>query len=302
MSSDTSSTMNIGATGKIGFIGLGAMGFPMAGHLVHAGHDVSVFNRTSEVAERFCAEHPKATLASSPREASEGVDVAILIVGNDDSVRSVAFGPDGALAAMGEGSILIDHTTVSATVADELAAAGAQRGVATLDAPVSGGEAGAQNGVLTIMCGGEESTFAIAEPIMASYSKTRTLIGPTGSGQRTKMINQIAIAGLLQGLSEALNFGVQSGLDMDKVLATISDGAAGSWQMSNRGSTMVENSFDFGFALEWMIKDLGIALAEAERLGVPTPITNQVSDFYKELAESGDARSDTSALIKLLQK
>lgn len=287
---------------SIGFIGLGAMGYPMAAHLVNDGHEVRVFNRTQQVSKRFCSENPSAQLAQTPREACEDADFGVLIVGNDDSVRQVAWGDDGALAGLREGSILIDHTTVSATIADELAAAGDQKAIGTLDAPVSGGEAGAQNGVLTIMCGGQQAVFDLAEPVMASYSKTRNLIGPTGSGQRTKMINQIAIAGLLQGLSEALNLGVASGLDMDKVLSTICDGAAGSWQMSNRGSTMVEGSFDFGFALEWMIKDLAIALAEAERLGAQTPITSQVFDFYTELAEAGDQRCDTSALIKRLHR
>lgn len=286
---------------KIGFIGLGAMGYPMAANLLQAGHEVRVYNRTAEVADRFCSDHPSATKANSPREACAGADAGVLIVGNDDSVRSVALGPDGALAGLTEGTILIDHTTASAAIAEELDAAASAVGVGSLDAPVSGGEAGAQNGVLTIMCGGDEATFATAAPIMEAYSKTKTLIGPTGSGQRTKMVNQLAIAGLVQGLSEALNFGVTSGLDMEKVLSTISDGAAGSWQMSNRGTTMVDGAFDFGFAIEWMIKDLGIALSEAERLGAPTPIAQQVADFYKELAESGDARSDTSALIKRLQ-
>lgn len=273
----------------------------MAGLLVDAGHEVSVYNRTTEVAEKFIVEFPKASLAATPKEACEGADFGILIVGNDDSVRSVALGDDGALAGLPSGSILIDHTTVSATVADELAVAGKRVGVSCLDAPVSGGEAGAQNGVLTVMCGGDTDTFAAAEPIIKTYSQTLTLIGPTGSGQRTKMINQIAIAGMLQGLSEAISFGLESGLDMEKVLATISDGAAGSWQMSNRGTTMVEGKFDFGFALEWMIKDLGIALEEADRLGVATPITKQVADYYEELASQGDERSDTSALIKLLR-
>lgn len=284
----------------VGFIGLGAMGYPMASNLLKSGHAVRVYNRTTAVAERFCAEHQAAYLASSPRDACEGADVGVLIVGNDDSVRSVAFGDDGALAGLSGGTILIDHTTASATIAEELAEAANAIDVASLDAPVSGGEAGAINGVLTIMCGGDEATFERALPVMDSYAKTRTLIGPTGSGQRTKMVNQVAIAGLLQGLSEALNLGVASGLDMEKVLKTISDGAAGSWQMSNRGQTMVDGSFDFGFALEWMIKDLGIALAEAKRLGAPTPIASQVAKFYQELADSGDARSDTSALIKRL--
>lgn len=285
----------------VGFIGLGAMGYPMAANLLRAGHDVSVFNRTTEVAEQFCRENPAARLAATPREACVGADVGILIVGNDDSVRAVALGADGAIAGLGEGAILIDHTTASAGIAEELAEAAGAVGIRSLDAPVSGGEAGAVNGVLTIMCGGDDETFASAAPVMDAYAKTMTLIGPTGSGQRTKMVNQLAIAGLVQGLSEALNLGIVSGLDMEKVLATISDGAAGSWQMSNRGQTMVDDKFDFGFAVEWMIKDLGIALREAERLGAPTPIASQVADYYRELADSGDARSDTSALIKRLR-
>ncbi len=285
----------------VGFIGLGAMGYPMAANLLAHGHDVRVYNRTADVAERFCAEHPRATHAASPRDACDGADVGVLIVGNDDSVRAVALGTDGALAGLAAGTVLIDHTTASATVAEELAAAASAVGVGSLDAPVSGGEAGAINGVLTIMCGGDQETFDAALPVLLAYSKTRTLIGPTGSGQRTKMVNQVAIAGLIQGLSEALNLGMAAGLDMDKVLATIADGAAGSWQMSNRGKTMVDGTFDFGFAIEWMIKDLGIALAEAERLGAATPIATQVTDFYRELNSSGDARSDTSALIKRLR-
>ena len=284
----------------VGFIGLGAMGYPMAAHPLNAGHNVRVYNRTTEVTERFCTEHPSAVATSSPREACSGADAGVLIVGNDASVRAVALGDDGALAGLAPGTILIDHTTASATIAEELADAGSAIGVSSLDAPVSGGEGGAINGVLTIMCGGDQATFDAAAPILDAYSKTKNLIGPTGSGQRTKMVNQLAIAGLVQGLSEALALGMKAGLDMEKVLATITDGAAGSWQMSNRGQTMVDSTFDFGFAVEWMIKDLGIALDEAERLGVPTPIASQVTDFYKELADSGDARSDTSALIKRL--
>lgn len=274
------------------------MGYPMAGHLATAGHDVAVFNRTRAVAERFCEEHPAARLAVSPADACDGADVGMLIVGNDDSVRSVALGDDGALAGLSDGGVLIDHTTASATVAIEIGEAAATLGIGFIDAPVSGGESGAQNGVLTIMCGGEQPTFDRVEPLMATYSGTRTLIGPIGSGQTTKMVNQVAIAGTIQGLSEALNLGISAGLDMDKVLATISNGAAGSWQMSNRGSTMVADSFDFGFAIEWMIKDLGIALAEANRLGAPTPVATLVAGFYDELQASGEGRSDTSALIR----
>lgn len=276
------------------------MGYPMAGHLVDAGHDVAVFNRTRSVADRFCDEHPEARLAVSPADASDGADVAILIVGNDDSVRSVALGDDGALAGLDPGGVLIDHTTASATVAIEVGDAAATLDIGFVDAPVSGGESGAQTGVLTIMCGGDQPTFDRVEPIMAAYSGTQTLIGPIGSGQTTKMVNQIAIAGTIQGLSEALNLGMAAGLDMEKVLATISNGAAGSWQMTNRGSTMVAGSFDFGFAIEWMIKDLGIALAEASRLGAPTPVATLVAGFYDELQASGDGRSDTSALIRRL--
>lgn len=285
----------------LGFIGLGVMGYPMAGHLVSAGHTVTVHNRTASVAERFVAEHPEASLASTPAEAAAGADVVFLIVGNDDSVRSVALGADGAISGMSEGSILVDHTTASADVAVELGEAAASAGVSVIDAPVSGGESGAQNGVLTVMCGGETEPFASVEPIIAAYSGTRTLIGPLGSGQKTKMVNQIAIAGLLQGLSEALNFGVLAGLDMAKVIATISAGAAGSWQMSNRGQTMVDDEFDFGFAIEWMVKDLGIALTEADRLDAPTPITSQVASFYEELHAAGESRSDTSVLIRRLR-
>lgn len=286
---------------RIGFVGLGAMGYPMAGHLVEAGHEVAVFNRTTEVAERFCSQFPAARLATSPADACVGAEVALVIVGNDASVRSVTLGPDGALAGLSSGAVLIDHTTASATLALELAEASRERGIGFIDAPVSGGEAGAQNGVLTVMCGGDEETFGRVEPIMEAYSGTRTLIGATGAGQTTKMVNQIAIAGTLQGLSEALNLGMAAGLDMDKVLATISNGAAGSWQMSNRGATMVADEFDFGFALEWMIKDLRIALEEAQRLNVPTPIATIVNGYYEELAASGEARSDTSALIRRLR-
>lgn len=287
---------------RIGWVGLGAMGYPMAGHLVESGHDVTVFNRTTEVAERFVAQHPDARLAHSPAEATTDADAGFLIVGNDDSVRSVALGPDGALAGLPDGSLLIDHTTASATVAHELANAAASKNIGVLDAPVSGGEAGAQNGVLTIMCGGTEDTFERADAWMQSYGKTRTLIGDTGAGQTTKMVNQLAIAGLLQGLAEAVNLGVAAGLDMDRVLQTITDGAAGSWQMSNRAKTMVEDQFDFGFASEWMVKDLRIALAEAERLGAPTPVASLVASYYDELIANGEARSDTSVLIRRLNK
>ncbi|MGI9606430.1 MAG: NAD(P)-dependent oxidoreductase [Acidimicrobiales bacterium] len=286
----------------IGFIGLGVMGYPMAGHLVGAGHAVNVYNRTTSVAERFVAEHPNASLSPTPAAAAASADIVFLIVGNDDSVRSVALAEDGALSAMQPGSILVDHTTASADIAVELGEAGAARGVPVIDAPVSGGEAGAQNGALTIMCGGDQDSFDVVEPVMAAYSSTRTLIGPLGSGQRTKMVNQVAIAGLVQGLSEALTLGMEAGLDMDRVLATISNGAAGSWQMSNRGHTMVADKFDFGFAIEWMVKDLGIALAEARRLGIDTPVADLVAGYYDELMDAGESRSDTSVLIRRLRQ
>lgn len=286
---------------QIGFIGLGAMGYPMAGHLVEAGHDVAVFNRTRDVAERFCSQYPNARLATSPADACQGALVGVLIVGNDDSIRSVVLGEDGALAGLDSGSTLIDHTTASATVAIEIGQAANELGIGFVDAPVSGGESGAQTGVLTVMCGGDQETFDQIQALMSAYSRTRTLIGPIGSGQTTKMVNQVAIAGTIQGLAEALNLGMRAGLDMDKVLATISNGAAGSWQMSNRGSTMVADSFDFGFAIEWMIKDLGIALAQARRLDADTPVATMVAGFYDELGACGDGRLDTSALIRRIR-
>lgn len=285
---------------SIGFIGLGVMGYPMAGHLVAAGHAVVVHNRTTQVAERFLAEFPGARMASTPADAAANAEIVMTIVGDDDSVRSVVLGEDGALAAMQAGSILVDHTTASAEIALEIGTAAAPRDVSVIDAPVSGGESGAQNGVLTVMCGGDPDAFERVAPVIDAYSRTRNLIGPLGSGQRTKMVNQIAIAGVLQGLAEAINFGRIAGLDMETVLATISAGAAGSWQMTNRGTTMVAGEFDFGFAVEWMVKDLRIALTEAERLGVPLPVTECVAGYYDELMAKGDRRSYTSALIKLL--
>jgi len=277
------------------------MGYPMAGHLVDAGHDVVVFNRTGEVADRFVGQFPSARRAATPAEAAHGAEVVFTIVGNDASVRAVALGDAGVLAGMADSTVLVDHTTASAELAIELGEAAAAKNISVIDAPVSGGQSGAENGVLTIMCGGDEGPFAAVEPIMQSYSGTRTLIGPLGSGQRTKMINQTAIAGLLQGLSEGINLGIAAGLDMEKVLATISNGAAGSWQMSNRGHTMVADQFDFGFAIEWMIKDLDIALEEAKRIGVPMPVTELVTGYYKELAATGEARSDSSVLIRRLR-
>ena len=287
------------------FVGLGVMGYPMAGHLHRAGHRVAVYNRTTAKAARWTAEHrgsaADTTPFESPARAAAGARVVFVCVGNDDDVRSVVLGPDGALAAMSPGSVLVDHTTASAELARELDHFCRQVEVGFVDAPISGGQAGAEQGTLTIMCGGDHAPFDIVEPVMAAYSSTRTLIGPTGSGQLTKMVNQIAIAGLLQGLSEAIDFGLRADLDMERVLATISKGAAGSWQMANRGSTMVEGRFDFGFAIEWMRKDLGICLAEGERLGAELAVTRLVDRYYAELVATDGARWDTSALIRRLR-
>ncbi|WP_419907469.1 NAD(P)-dependent oxidoreductase [Candidatus Poriferisodalis sp.] len=283
----------------VAFIGLGVMGFPMAGHLAAAGHRVAVFNRTVSVAQRWSGEH-QGRVAATPAEAADGADIVFMCVGADDDVRAVVYGDDGALAAMGEGSVLVDHTTASADLARELSAACAERGVGFVDAPVSGGEAGAQNGVLTVMCGGEAAHFERARPVMDAYARAVTLIGGAGSGQLTKMVNQICIAGLVQALSEGLEFGRRADLDLDAVLDTISQGAAGSWQMANRGTTMKAGEFDFGFAVDWMRKDLGIVLSEAERNGAPLPVTSLVDQFYKRIQELGGGRWDTSSLITLL--
>ncbi len=298
---------------KIGFIGLGVMGYPMAGHLQAAGHEVTVFNRTTTKADAWVGEHGGETgdengtrSAASPFEAARGADVVITIVGNDDDVRSVVFGESGfgdtgALAGMAEGAVLIDHTTASASLARELGAACAERGIGFIDAPVSGGQAGAEHARLTVMCGGDADTFATVAPLLDAYAINATLIGEVGSGQLTKMVNQIAIAGIIQGLSEGLHLATLAGLDTDKVLATISKGAAGSWQMENRGSTMVEGSFDFGFAVDWMRKDLGIALDEGAVRGASLPVAALVDQFYARIQSRGGNRWDTSSLIDLLQ-
>lgn len=284
---------------KLAFLGLGVMGYPMAGHLQAAGHDVTVYNRTMAKAEAWVAEHG-GKMAATPREAAEGCDIVFSCVGADDDLRAVTTGTDGAFSAMQAGSIYVDNTTASAHVARELSAAAGELGIGFIDAPVSGGQAGAENGVLTVMCGGDAEVFARAEPVMRAYGKIVTLIGGAGAGQQAKMVNQICIAGLVQGLSEALNFGNTAGLDMDAVLDTISGGAAQSWQMVNRGKTMVAGEFDFGFALDWMIKDLKICMDEASQNGAPLPITEQVLEFYKELSYQGHGRNDTSALIRRL--
>lgn len=289
---------------KVAFLGLGVMGWPMAGHLVLAGHTVTVFNRTAAKAQAWVqafAATGRAHHASTPREAAQGADIVLMCVGNDDDVRSVVLGPDGALAGMQSGSILIDHTTASAQLARELYASAQQQGVAFVDAPVSGGQAGAQNGQLTIMCGGDEAAFATAEPVMACFGRAVTLMGPSGSGQLTKMVNQICIAGLVQGLSEAVAFGQKAGLDMDKALQVIGKGAAQSWQLDNRGSTMVRDEFNFGFAVDWMRKDLGLVLQEAQRNGARLPVTALVDQFYADVQAQGGGRWDTSSLIARLR-
>ena len=289
---------------KVAFLGLGVMGWPMAGHLALAGHTVTVFNRTAAKAQAWVqafAATGRAHHASTPREAAQGADIVLMCVGNDDDVRSVVLGPDGALAGMQSGSILIDHTTASAQLARELYASAQQQGAAFVDAPVSGGQAGAQNGQLTIMCGGDEAAFATAEPVMACFGRAVTLMGPSGSGQLTKMVNQICIAGLVQGLSEAVAFGQKAGLDMDKALQVIGKGAAQSWQLDNRGSTMVRDEFNFGFAVDWMRKDLGLVLQEAQRNGARLPVTALVDQFYADVQAQGGGRWDTSSLMARLR-
>ena len=285
---------------KIAFLGLGVMGAPMAGHLASAGHEVTVYNRTTTKAEAWVAKHGGA-FATTPAEAAKGAGFVFACVGDDADIRAVTTGADGAFSTMEAGAIFIDNTTASAAVARELAEAAHAAGLGFLDAPVSGGQAGAENGALTVMVGGEASHFDAAEPLMKAYGAKVTLLGPSGAGQLTKMVNQICIAGLVQGLSEALNFGQNAGLDMDKVLDVISGGAAQSWQMVNRGHTMVRDEFDFGFALDWMRKDLRIVFEEATANGSPLPVTAQVAQFYAMLSERGYGRNDTSALIRLLR-
>ncbi len=284
---------------KVAFIGLGVMGFPMAKHLSQAGHSVSVYNRTRSKSDAWARQNNGIT-AATPREAAAGAEVVFICVGNDDDVRSVVLGDEGVLAGIGPQSLIVDHTTASAELARELNELCSVRNVGFLDAPVSGGQAGAENGALTVMCGGEQSWFDLAKPFISAYSQACNLIGPTGSGQLTKMVNQICIAGLLQGLSEALQFGKMSGLNLELVLETISKGAAGSWQMTNRGSTMIRDEFDFGFAVDWMRKDLGIVMEEAERLKTPVEVTRLVDSYYQEIQENGGGRWDTSSLITRL--
>jgi 3-hydroxyisobutyrate dehydrogenase-like beta-hydroxyacid dehydrogenase len=284
---------------KVAFLGLGVMGFPMAGHLVAKGHDVAVWNRTAAKAADWAVKH-KGRSAATPAEAARGAEFVMACVGNDDDLRSVCVGPDGAFAGMTPGAIFVDHTTVSAKITARLAGQAATTGIAFLDAPVSGGQAGAENGQLSIMCGGDPADYARAEPVLAAYARICRLIGPTGSGQLAKMMNQICIAGLMQGLSEALAFGQKAGLDGEKVVEVISQGAAGSWQMANRHKTMLKGEFDFGFAVDWMRKDLGICLATADEIGARLPVTALVDQFYKDVQLMGGGRGDTSSLIRRL--
>ena len=286
---------------KLAFLGLGVMGAPMAGHLAKAGHEVTVYNRTAAKAEAWLKDN-RGRRGATPAAAAEGAAIVLMCVGNDDDVRAVATGRDGALAGMASGAILVDHTTVSAELARELDAAARAKGVGFLDAPVSGGPAGAVNGRLTIMVGGEPAPFATAEPILRHYGRAVTLMGPAGSGQLTKMVNQILIAGLVQALSEGLNFAMRSGLDASKAAEVIAKGAAQSWQLENRARTMIDGKFDFGFAVDWMRKDLAICLAEARRRNAPLPVTALVDQFYQRVQERGGGGWDTSSLIHLLAR
>ena len=286
---------------SVAFIGLGVMGYPMAGHLKKQGHDVTVYNRNRAKAEKWVAEHGGA-LAPAPAEAAEGKDFVFSCVGNDDDLRSVTTAPRGCFQSMKKGSIFVDNTTASAAVARELAEKADARGFAALDAPVSGGQAGAENGVLTVMVGGREDVFERAKPVIEAYARMVGLMGGPGAGQLTKMINQIAIAGLVQGLSEGLHFGRKAGLDLAKVVEVISKGAAGSWQMENRHKTMIAGKYDFGFAVDWMRKDLGICLDEADRNGAKLPVTALVDQFYKEVQQMGGGRWDTSSLMARLER
>jgi 3-hydroxyisobutyrate dehydrogenase len=286
---------------KLAFLGLGVMGFPMAGHLAAAGHEVTVYNRTAAKADNWVARHGGAA-AATPKAAAAGAEMVFSCVGNDDDLRSVVLGEEGAFAGMAEGSILIDNTTASAEVARELAEIGKKQGIDFIDAPVSGGQAGAENGALTVMCGGDAEAFARAQPVIDAFAKAVTLMGPSGAGQLTKMVNQICIAGLLQGLSEGMNFGLRAGLDMQKVIDVIGKGAAQSWQMDNRAATMCAGKFDFGFAVDWMRKDLGICLAEAKNNGARLPVTALVDQCYAQVQARGGNRWDTSSLMNLLAK
>jgi 3-hydroxyisobutyrate dehydrogenase len=287
---------------KVAFVGLGVMGFPMAGHLkAKGGHDVTVYNRTAAKADKWVSQHGGKS-APTPKQAAAGQDFVMACVGNDNDLREVMLGSDGVFAGVGEGAIVVDHTTASAEIARELHAEAKRRGFDFIDAPVSGGQAGAENGVLTVMCGGDAAPFAKAEKVIAAYARACNLMGASGSGQLAKMVNQICIAGVVQGLAEGLHFAQQAGLDIEKLIATIAKGAAQSWQMENRYKTMAAGKFDFGFAVDWMRKDLGICFAEARRNGAHLPVTALVDQFYSEVQKMGGKRWDTSSLIALLQR
>ena len=285
---------------KLAFLGLGVMGYPMAGHLAAKGHNVTVYNRTPAKAVAWVAEHGGA-MAATPAEAAQGADFVMACVGNDDDLRAVCLGPEGAFAGMGKGAVFVDHTTVSAAVTRELSGVAAGLDLGFVDAPVSGGQAGAVNGVLSIMCGGGQADYDRAESVMAAYARVCRRLGQSGAGQLAKMMNQICIAGLMQGLAEALAFGEKAGLDGNAVVEVISQGAAGSWQMANRHKTMLEDRFDFGFAVDWMRKDLGICLDTADLIGARLPVTALVDQFYKDVQLMGGGRNDTSSLIRRLR-
>ncbi len=288
---------------RVAFIGLGVMGFPMAGHLALAGHAVTVYNRNTAKAQAFVQAFAAQGVrsAATPQEAAHEADIVFCCVGNDDDLRAVTLGEQGAFAGMASGAVLVDHTTASAGVARELDAIARERGLHFIDAPVSGGQAGAQNGLLTVMCGGDQAVFDRVKPVAMAFSRAFTLMGPSGAGQLTKMVNQICIAGLIQGLSEGIAFGQRAGLDMNQVLEVIGKGAAQSWQMDNRGRTMVADQFDFGFAVDWMRKDLGLVLDEAKRNGARLPVTALVDQFYADVQAMGGQRWDTSSLIRRLR-
>ena len=285
---------------RVAFLGLGVMGFPMAGHLVAKGHSVTVYNRSAAKLDTWVAKYGN-SIATTPAEASKGAEFVMACVGDDDDLRSVCLGQAGAFAAMTPGAVFVDHTTVSAGVTRELSAIAATKGLGFVDAPVSGGQAGAENGALSIMCGGTLADYAAAEPVMAAYSRICRRLGESGSGQLAKMMNQICIAGLMQGLSEALAFGQKAGLDGASVVEVIAQGAAGSWQMANRHKTMLADTFDFGFAVDWMRKDLGICLKTADEIGASLPVTALVDQFYKDVQQMGGGRGDTSSLIRRLK-
>jgi 3-hydroxyisobutyrate dehydrogenase len=286
---------------KVAFIGLGVMGSPMAGHLARAGHAVTVYNRTRAKADAWVAKHG-GRRADSPAQAAAGAELVFSCVGDDPDLRAVTLGPEGSFQSTAQGAVHVDHTTSSAGIARELAAEAAQRGFAFLDAPVSGGQSGAENGALTVMVGGDATAFERARPVIAHFGRAVTLMGPSGAGQLTKMVNQICVVGVVQGLAEAIDFGLRAGLDMKLALEVISKGAAQSWQMENRGKTMIDDKFDFGFATDWMRKDLGICLAEGARNGAALPATRMIEGFYREIQAMGGGRWDSSALIKRLRK